>query len=44
MVSAGETIQGIMGNVWVRQRWLGADGGGGGGRRRQGGGGKIFIF
>jgi hypothetical protein len=34
MVSAEGTIEGIMGDVWVRQRWLGVDGGCGGGRQR----------
>jgi hypothetical protein len=44
MVLAGGTIQGIMHNVWVRQRWLGADGGGRGGQQRQGSGGRGLLF
>ncbi len=45
MVSAGGTIEGNNGNVWVRWRWLGADGGGGGGWQSEAAGGKgIIIF
>jgi hypothetical protein len=44
MVLAEGTIEGIMDDMWVRQRWLGADGGGGGGWRRRGGGGGDYYF
>jgi hypothetical protein len=44
MVSGGGMIERIMGNVWVRQRWLGADGVSRGGMQRQGGRGRIVIF
>ncbi len=43
-VSAGGTIEGANGNVWVRQRWLGVDDGGGGGWRSKVGGGGIVIL
>ncbi len=44
MLSVGGTIEGIMGNMWVHQKWLGVDGGGRGGRQRQGGGGGLLFF
>jgi hypothetical protein len=47
MVSAGGTIEGVNGDVWVRWRRLGADGGGGGGWRsakRGGGGGDCYFL
>ncbi len=44
MASAGGTIEGIMGNVWVGQRWLGVDGGGRGGRRNEAAGGGCYFY
>ncbi len=44
MVSAGETIEGVNGDVWVRRRRLGADGGGGEGWQSEAAGGGIVIF
>jgi hypothetical protein len=44
MVSAGGTIEGNSGNVWVRRRRLGADGGGGGGRQSKAAGGGLLFF
>jgi hypothetical protein len=43
-VSEWGRIEGVNGNVWVRQRWLGADGGSGGGRRSKAvGEGLLFL-
>ena len=44
MVLAGGRIEGVNGNVWVRQRWLGAYGGSGGGQQSEAAGGGLLFF
>ncbi len=43
-VSEWGTIEGVNGDVWVRQRRLGADGGGRGGRRKKAAGEELLFF
>ncbi len=44
MVSAGATIEGVNGNVWVRQRRLDAIGGSRGGQQSKAAGGGLLSF
>jgi hypothetical protein len=44
MVLAGGRIEGVNGDMWVHQSWLGVNGGGRGGRQSEAAGGDCYFL